>query len=251
MPSYEYKANSGLDISKLRGAPTEGYYVTVSGVERLDISDELGNTNAPIGDMGFELAVPGVSYSGGIYGDQVTTGHHGLTMPATEGEYTVKFRSGSDSVDIEVLKGVGNTAPNLAVRYIDLDLPANVDCILSFNAQGVPDLRYDSNGDGTYDVTVPAHVRVSGAAAQDVTPPTVTVNYSRRTGGGRVITITAADTESGVGRIYYRVDETGPFRIYTDPFSVPMLAPKIIEAFADDNVGNRSSPVRKLVPVFP
>ena len=171
-------------------------------------------------------------------------------MPAGDGEYTVKFRTGADSVDIEILKGVGNDAPNLAVRYIDLELPGNVDCVLTFNPQGVPDLRYDSNGDGTYDTIVPAHVRVTGAAALDVTAPTVTLKYSRRTGTGRIITIEALDTGSGVGTIYYRVGETGSFRIYTDPFTVSVLTSKVVEAFADDNVGNRSSPIRVVVPAF-
>ena len=250
MPSFEYKANSGRNLGSLRPPPTESYYVTIEGVERVAISDELGNANTPVGDMGFELSVPGVAYSGGIYGDEVTVGHHGLSMPAGEGEYTVKFRTGSDSVDIEVLKGVGNNEPNLAVRYIDLELPPNVECILTFSPQGVPDLRYDSNNDGTYDTVVAAHVRATGAAALDVTAPAVTVKYSRRTGGGRLITIEAADAESGVGTIYYRVGETGSFRIYTDPFMVSVLTSKVVEAFADDNVGNRSSPVRVVVPAF-
>ncbi|MGH9948761.1 MAG: OmpL47-type beta-barrel domain-containing protein, partial [Pyrinomonadaceae bacterium] len=104
------------------------------------------------------------------------------------------------------------------------------------------------NGDGTFDTVVPAHVRVSGAAALDVTAPQVTLTYSRVTGQGRRITISAADTETGVQTIYYRVRETGNFKVYTDPFSVPVLTDQVVEAFADDNVGNRSSPIRIIVP---
>lgn len=229
----------------------EGYYVTIVGVERLEILDDLGNTNTPIGDAGFELSVPGVGYSGGIYSESVNVGYHDLDLPANEGSYTVKFRTGTDSIDIEVLKGVGNSSPNMAIRYIDLDLPPNVDCILTFNPQGVPDLAYDSNGDGTFDTVVPAHVRVTGTAAQDVTAPAVTLTYSKRTGGsGRVITINAADAQSGVQTVYYRIGETGSFKIYEGPFTVSAITEKVIEAFADDNVGNRSSPIRVIVPKF-
>ena len=245
MPSYEYKANSGLDIGSLRPAETEAYYVTISGVERLAISDELGNTNIPVGDMGFELAVPGVSYFGGTYGDAVTVANHGISMPADEGEFTVKFRTGSDSLDIEILKGVGNEAPNLAIRYIDLELPSDVECILTFSPKGVPDLRYDSNRDGTFDTLVPPTIRATGAAALDVTAPSVRIKYT-----GRLITIEATDTESGVGTIYYRIGESGSFRIYTDPFLLSATTPEVVEAFADDNVGNRSSPIRVVVPAF-
>jgi pimeloyl-ACP methyl ester carboxylesterase len=251
MPSYEYKADSGLSISKLGAPSRQGYYVIVEGVEKLNITDDQGNTNTDIGDMGFEKAVPGVSYAGGLYSDVINVGYHGLAMPAEEGQYTIKFRTGTDSIDIEVLKGVGNSSPNMAIRYIDLDLPPNVDCILTFNPQGVPDLAYDSNGDGTFDTVVPAHVRVTGTAAQDVTAPAVTLTYSKRTGGsGRVITINAADTQSGVQTVYYRIGETGSFKIYDGPFTVSAITEKVIEAFADDNVGNRSSPIRVIVPKF-
>ncbi len=50
----------------------EGYYITIVGTDRLEITDGEGNTNTPIGDDGFELAVPGVSYAGGIYSEVVT-----------------------------------------------------------------------------------------------------------------------------------------------------------------------------------
>jgi hypothetical protein len=107
----------------------QAYYFSISGVEKLNIMDNEGNTNTSIGDAGFELAVPGASYSGEVY--EGSGFYQELTMPAEEGDYTIKFHTGSDSIDIEILKGVGNTSPNLAIRYIDLDLPANVECILT------------------------------------------------------------------------------------------------------------------------
>lgn len=242
--------NSNGGTGAVEPPKREGYYITIEGVEKLNITDDEGNTNPDIGDDGFELAVPGVSYAGGIYSDVVNVGYHGLVMPAEEGEYTIKFVTGTDSIDIEVLKGVGNSSPNLAIRYIDLDLPPNVECLLTFSPAGVPDLRYDSNGDGTYDVVVPAHVRVTGTAAQDVTAPAVTLTYSKRSGQGRTITVNATDTESGVQTIYYRIGETGPYQIYTGTFFVHLPVSKIIEAFADDNVGNRSSPISVPVPAW-
>ncbi|MGD9627720.1 MAG: carboxypeptidase-like regulatory domain-containing protein [Pyrinomonadaceae bacterium] len=213
----------------------QGYYLSISGGDRVSITDESGITNTPIGDAGFELGVPGVSFAGGIYEGEGS--YQEIAMPADEGAYTIKFRTGTDSIDIEILKGVGNTSPNLAIRYIDLELPADVECLLTFDPQGVPDLRYDSNGDGTYDVVVPAHVRVSGAAAQDVTAPAVGFAKDSATG---LVSIDATDSESGVGTIYYRYAGDASFQIYTAPF-VPTA--NSLEAFADDNVGNRSSPV--------
>lgn len=248
MPSYEYKANSGLNLEALRPPPGEGYYVKIVGVERLNITDDLGNTNTPIGDIGFEKAVPDVSYSGGFYNDQNTVGYHGLDMPADEGEYTIKFRTGADSIDIELVKGIGNRSPNLAIRYIDLRLPANVECLLTLNPQGMEDLRYDADGDGIFETVVPAHVRVTGTAAQDVTAPQVSITASGIMRGNVTVSVAAADSQSGVKTIYYRiVEQSTNFQIYTAPFTTPSGTKKTIEAFADDNVGNRSSPVRKVV----
>ncbi len=109
-------------------------------------------------------------------------------------------------------------------------------------------MRYDSNGDGTYDTVVPAHVRVSGTAAQDVNAPNVSINFSRSGGSMRRVTINATDTESGVETIYYRIGQTGNFQIYTAPFVIPPAAGNTVEVFADDNVGNRSSPILGTVP---
>lgn len=226
----------------------EGYYLSISGGSRVSITDESGNTNTPVGDAGFELGVPGVSFSGGIYEGEGS--YQEVSMPAEEGEYTIKFRTGTDSLDIEILKGVGNTSPNLSIRYLDLELPPNVDCLLTFSPAGVPDLSYDSNGDGTYDVVVPAHVRVSGAAAQDVTAPTVTVTYGRPIGARRRITIDATDAQSGVKTVYYRVDETRNYQVYSGPFLLTAKLDRVIEAFADDNAGNRSSPGRVVIPRY-
>jgi hypothetical protein len=83
---------------------------------------------------------------------------------------------------------------------------------------------------------------------QDVTAPNVSVTYSRRSSGGRIITVTADDSQSGVKTIYYRVDETGNYHVYNGSFFVSAVSPRIVEVFADDNAGNRSSPVRLVVP---
>lgn len=239
MTSFEFKAHTGTSLSQMGFPMREAYYVKISGTEKLDITDGNGNTNADIGDDGFELAVPGVSYAGGIYDGPPDSGFHGLVMPAEEGEFIIKFRTGTNSLGIEVLRGIGNTSPSMAIRYIDVDLPANVECLLQFSPAGVPDLAYDSDGDGIYETVVPADVRVTGAAAQDVTAPTVSMTFGR----GRRLTISATDTESGVATIYYRINGAGSFSVYQHPFVLPTLA-NFVEAFADDNVGNRSSPIR-------
>lgn len=112
---------------------------------------------------------------------------HDIIMPISR-QYTLKFHTGTDTVNINFVKGIGNASPNYAVRYTDLQLPNNVEGFLTINPQGMEDLRCDSNGDETFDTVVPAHVRVSGTAAQDVTAPSVKIFYSRLVGDNRTVT---------------------------------------------------------------
>lgn len=221
----------------------ETNYLLIEGVERLEITDDLGNTNSQINED-FELAVPNVDYTP-IYIEGTPNGwySHDVSMTTTR-EYTIKFRTGADILDIELVRGIGNESPSYAVRYVDLELPANVDCLLTINSQGMEDLRYDSDGNGTYDTVVPAHVRVTGTAAQDTTAPVVTIDQIV-VGNQRRVTVTATDTESGVGTIYYRRVGEPVFQEYTEPFFIPSAeVNRVVEAFADDNVGNRSSPIK-------
>ena len=226
--------------------PQEGNYLFVSGTERLEITDDEGNTNTPVGDAGFELTVPGGTLSGGGGQDG---GSHNLTA-AADIPLTIKFRTRDEALIIEFVKGTNQDTPNYVVRYLDTQLPVGVQALLTITPTGMEDLRYDSNGDGTFDTVVAPNVRVTGTAAQDTTAPNVTVTYSKRQGSGRIITVNASDSETGVKTIYYRVRETGNFQIYTDPFFIPTSTDQVVEAFADDNVGNRSSPVRIVVPHF-
>lgn len=228
----------------------ESNYLMIEGdVETVQITDELGRTNIGINDD-FEFAVPEVNYEPVFVGEPETGWYvHNLGL-TTLHQYTIKFRTGTDPinvVNIELVRGFGNSSPSYAVRYLDPVLPPNVECLLTITAEGMEDLRYDSDGNGTYDVVVPAHVRVTGTAAQDVTAPDVSINITTGLGGTKVATINAVDAQSGVGTVYYRLNEFGNFQIYTGPFALGQLV-TVVEAFADDNVGNRSSPIREVVP---
>ena len=91
---------------------------------------------------------------------------------------------------------------------------------------------------------------MTGTAAQDVTAPNVSVSQDNGRFGTKLVTINAADSQSGVKTIYYRYAGDPTFQIYTEPFyprRLPRNSNFKIEAFADDNVGNRSSPIQGTV----
>jgi hypothetical protein len=108
-------------------------------------------------------------------------------------------------------------------------------------------LRYDSDGDGTFDTVVEPTARLTGSAAQDVDPPTVTIETTKQD-GNHLITISAEDTGSGVKALYYSLDGT-TFQPYVNSLTVTPNQASSVYAFADDNAGNRSSLVKRRLPV--
>jgi len=216
------------------------YYVTIIGGGYLTVADDLGNSNTPLvtdaqgNEIGDFIAprVPNVTVD--VLGKMTMQ----VVMPGGQ-NYTLSFRSNGRPISIEVIKRKDTTTPERAVRYVDLVLPADARARFNFTPKGVESLRYDRDGDGTYESSVAPTIDVNGRAARDVTAPVV--KFSKRSVGAKTkITIRATDTGSGVKTIYYSLDE----KIY-QPYVKALLldssiTPKVY-AFADDQVGNRSS----------
>jgi hypothetical protein len=178
----------------------------------------------------FGGSVPGVSFN--IFGTSFTN-----VILATPRTYRITFRAGTNPMAIAITKGTGEGFTE-AIRYRDLVLPANVNALLQFTPQGAENLKYDADGDGTFETTVTPTASVSGVAAQDTEGPIVTFNGTAQQGNVQV-SISAADSGSGVRQIFYSLNGTN-FQPYTAPFTVNPNQTQAVYAFADDNVANRS-----------
>lgn len=100
-------------------------------------------------------------------------------------------------------------------------------------------------------------VDVNGDEVQfiaDTTPPDVTITADKEifrneekdlnvVGKDYKYTVTAADDESGVASILYRISGEKDFKNYTQPFTLKNVGINKIEAKAVDRVGNVSEPV--------
>lgn len=233
-------ANPTSTVVQTKTTASLSYYVTIIGGGYVTIKDEFGHSNTPIltnakdNQIGDFIApkVPNVSVD--VVGENAVQ----LVMPVDE-TYTISFRSAHNLVDIELIKGEDNRTPERAVRYTDLSLPTDVSVILKVSGNTIDQLRYDKDGDGTYDATVPPTVDVSGPAARDMTPPAVTI-AERVVHGRSRVTITARDSGSGVKTIYYSLDSKS-YLHYLRPLTVDLKTTPIIYAFADDRLANRSS----------
>jgi hypothetical protein len=162
-----------------------------------------------------------------------------IALPVSDSEdYSIIFHTTGQPMAIRIVTGVDNVTPTEVIRYQDLVLPPGVATQLQVTTAGVEDLRYDSDGDGTYDTVVNPTMVVSGADALDVTPPTISFSQVPQ-GGMTEVTITAADSGSGVHDVNYSTDGT-QFQPYTGPVTLDPVETPILYAFATDNVGNRS-----------
>ena len=118
-----------------------------------------------------------------------------LPVSATQ-DYSVTFNSTDLPMVIKVVKGLDNVTPTDVIRYQDLVLPSGLAAQLNVTTEGVENLRYDSDGDGTYETEVEPTLVVTGPDALDTTPPDISFSEVPQ-GTMTEVTITAADSESG------------------------------------------------------
>ncbi|HEX5690485.1 MAG TPA: hypothetical protein VFX76_10815, partial [Roseiflexaceae bacterium] len=213
--------------AQTRPPPLPTTYLDATGVQGVTVADALGNTTDTTSGT-FSAVVPDVTFE--RMGDAAY-----LFMLPTDGTYTVTLHTGADPFLLDIRQGT-SSATIRAVRYLDLALPANVEAIVRLTPQGIEQLRYDSDGDGTFDKTVTPTI-VTGN--DDVDPPIVTASVNGPL-EARTLAVNVSDGGAGVRGVYYSLDgET--FQPYTAPLTIDGLQTPNVLLFADDNVANRSS----------
>ncbi|MGI8641325.1 MAG: alpha/beta fold hydrolase [Pyrinomonadaceae bacterium] len=213
----------------------QAYYLEVGGATSATLTDEAGNLTYPIGDVP-NAGVPNAGVP------EVTSYLLGedtfLSIMPIDDSYTLTFVTGNSPVAIDLTKGT-HIETAQAIRYLDLDLPANTKVQLVITPEGVGELRYDSNGDGTFDTPITPTVSVTGQAAQDTDAPVVTIAEVIQSPTSRRVTITATDDGSGVRSLFYSLNGTN-FQPYVEPLNLNPAQTPVVYAFAEDNVANRS-----------
>jgi hypothetical protein len=213
-------------------ASVPSWYLEIFGFEHLVVSDSHGNTDRLYTEGGAFQTVRDVSYTPVCADSNCVM----IVMP-TSGGYTFKFKP-AGPMRLNLVRGVGNTRPDVAVRYRDLSLPQGTWALLEITRSGPEDLRVDKDGDGHFETTVRPTASASGAAALDRRGPDIRFSASPLDSGGVLLTIEASDP-SGVRSLLYSLDGR-KFQYYGGPFRVDASRVPAVYAFADDKVGNRS-----------
>ena len=250
--------------------PDEINTVKIYGVDRLQLTDEQGNTNTPITDN-VDEAVPDIDYVYGSKPSDELVAPHEVTFVAGHG-LNIKFVAPTGKIRIELYRETENDERLETIKYLDLQIPEGKTAWLKFNqtvivnpptslngnrplqrqslTDEVQNLRYDMDGDGEFETEVQPSVNLSGNDANDTTAPDVSISVASA-GNIATISITATDDESGVDEISYRIDDSLNDQIYSGPFTVDVTESHLLYVSAMDNAGNRNLSARWLDIVPP
>jgi pimeloyl-ACP methyl ester carboxylesterase len=205
------------------------YRLRIDNSESVIITDSFGNTTDPL-STSLDAGLQNVKVN--IYGEKNL--EVGLPLDQI---YRVVLKTPLTPLSITLTKSDGQTITQ-AIRYVDITLPPNVFALLEITPTGVADLKYDSDGNGTFDTQVNPTINVTGTPAQDIEAPQLNINETVQGGNSR-IDLEAIDTGTGVQAIMYSLDGT-TFQQYSTPLTLNAATTPTIYAFADDNVFNRS-----------
>jgi pimeloyl-ACP methyl ester carboxylesterase len=231
-------AESGAPAAASAAAPA--YYVRVVGAGSVLVADAASHTTDPLADLSDDGVPDVTTYRAGE--------KSALVVAPADQAVSITARSDGDPMSVEISKG-SDVDTSEAVRYQDLSLPAGVKLQLKFGPSGLESLKYDADGDGTFESTVAPTASASGAAAQDTEPPQLAASQTPH-GSSAILTLSATDVGSGVKAIYYSTDGSN-FLPYTGALTFAAPGKRVVYAFADDNVANRSQLLTVKVPFPP
>ena len=205
------------------------YYVRLSGVSRVLVSDAKGRTD----DLFRANAIQHVEATYDFLGPNTVL----ITVPTSE-TYLISFETKDPAMILEIVKGKGNVSPDEAIRYNDLVLD-KARAQFQLSAAGVTPLQIDANRDGRFESILEPSAHVFGAAAKDTRGPEIRFEVLERDTTSVLIAIKATDKETGVKKLFYSIDNKHDFP-YESPVRVKLNESNFIVGVADDNAGNRS-----------
>lgn len=211
------------------------------------VTDQDGNFAVRLEDGTFLNTIPGAAFN--------SAGAHKFVFLPDDAGQTYDFRvAGTDTGTFTLeVKNIRNSKQTAAAVFPNLPVTTELRGELNLNA-GQPELRLDTNGDGTQDVTVTPPVTLTeeqlrrreelNAAGTTLAPPSAVPSTGTYT-GTQTISLTAPDWDM----IYYTTDGSTPScdgtgggsRLYMGPLTV--VSSKSVKAIGCLAGGFGSQPV--------
>ena len=214
------------------------WYLDLRNFKTLTVADDKGHRDSfpPAQDLGGLMikAVTSATYEFTcVEGDCISI------ILYVDQTYELTFTIGEWELQLNLVKGIGNECPDEAIRYLGQKVPAGSQMKLRITPRGIEDIRYDKNGDGNFSSTIKPTSHVFAPKAWDSDGPDIKFSQTVQDASTLLITIKAQD-ESGVKRVMYALDKSDIYHPGTT-VRVDRARPHLIRAFAEDNLGNRSS----------
>jgi hypothetical protein len=212
------------------------FEIEAVGLSLEEIENGLGQRSVQLNE-GFIRGIPGVSH------EWLGTNVLSIDM-ATNTSYVARFSAWRASVTLAVRSRSPADGSMRLARYLDRSTNGGMNFQLTILTNSIITLAADSNGDGTYDQVIAPDIDVSGDAASDTEPPTITP-VVRTEGNHAIISAHVEDALAGVRNVYYSLDGEIASK-YGGSFSVGLDQLQRVSFFADDKAGNRTG----LVPAI-
>lgn len=209
------------------------WYLRLDFFKTLTVADDEGHRDTfPVTEMLLQT-VTSVSYVNECPKDNCM-----MVIMSVDRTYELTFTPEWDFL-LELVKGVGNTCPDEAIRYLGPLFPEGTTARLRITPRGVEDLRYNTSGNGNFSFSIKPTSHTLAPAAWDTDGPSLKFAEQAQD-ANTVLVIISAQDESGVKTVMYAIDD-GPPQVYQKPIRLTRGRVHNIMAFADDTLGNRGN----------
>ncbi|WP_148298840.1 OmpL47-type beta-barrel domain-containing protein, partial [Paenibacillus pini] len=212
----------------------------------LNIYDGEGNHLGSTGSDKYEENIPFASY--------YTDGETKIAL-LNDGDYKVRLKgTGYGDMIYSIIWSDENDLEEKTVRFDEIPVTPNSIFTSSTNKSGQITLQVDENGDGTVDYTMPPSVELDSRGTQDETIPTISSfiegvkGVNDWYGKGVYYNLTGKDSESGVYRTFYDLNDSG-FKEYKGPIQLPNTGIYNFKSFVRDKNRNDSEILTETVKV--
>lgn len=213
----------------------EGQQISVDDAD-LDIYDDSNNHTGLKDNGDVETNIPNTFY------DSIGKTKH-IFVKKSASRVTVKVTSSTATKTKIKIRKYSQDTVSKTILYNDVSLNENttVQFTVDPNSPDTPILSYGSQ-------TISATTEVTGAAALDQTAPVTSISISGSQdssgiySGPVTVTLTGADSQSGILRIEYSLDNGQTVQIYSGPFIISTPGETTIQFKSIDNLGNEEIP---------
>ncbi len=233
----------------------EGHQLSLDDGE-LELYDDLGR-HTGINDNGeIETNIPDTFYS--ISGK---TKHVFVKKKAAKVKVktTRKSKSLSDPKYTNIKLRVYRQ-DKISKTIIFKDIPitnqvSKVEFNLDPSADTAPSLTFYADAAKPENTTITSTSEISGSISLDQTPPTTAIdlsgtkNASGIYNGSVTVTLTATDSESGILKTEYSLDDGVTVQTYTAPLSINTVGKTTLQVKSIDKAGNEEIPQTKLIEI--